>query len=360
MESLKTKLLSAANTNDLPSLERILTTVKLIAETEKTESEKEKVDFDKSRGGLELENLRRQVQLERVRLWLPLTVPAASAVLLAALTIVFQVYQLKKTTDLQRVTAEQATKMQQDMGWDAQWRGAIQTVADAKTPDATVAGLTFLAIFSKSDRYREPAHRLVLQYLAQAQEPNVFKTLCSIAFDKVNWNDFDEIVAMNLSMSDRYQVPYYQLKNPKTENRAKLQADVVNLKQNIEFLNSKLVAALKNRPSSASLNLDNLSLFDSNLKGVDFRSSSIRFTSFAGSDVTGADFSDVQNFEGAYWDDVAWWKAKSLSESLLSDLKSRFPFKEPRNLYGAVSTNAEDYNTNVARLSAQLGRLPAR
>ena len=337
LESLKTKLLSSADASDLASLERILATVKLITETEKIESEKEQVDLQKSRGDIEVDSMRRQARLESTRLWLPITVPAASALLLAALTLVFQLYQLKKTTQLQQSTAQQASRAQEDAGWDAQWRGAIQTLAEAKTPDATVAGVTFLAIFAGSDRYRDPAHKLTLQYLARTRDPNSFRTLCAIAFGNVGWGDFEDLAQNNRTLSDRYSALFNQLKDPNTKDRASLETEEDNLYQNILFLNPKLVTALKGRPPLAPVNLESLILFRTNLSGVDFRHTSVRFSSFAHSDVSGADLQDISNFEGGDWNGTAWWKAKSMSAPLLAYLKIELPVQRAQEqLLGGV------------------------
>jgi hypothetical protein len=356
LNALKAKLLSTANSNDLGALERILATIKLISETEKIEAENVKVKSDMSRGEFEAHNLARQARLESTRLWLPITVPAASAVFLAALTIVFQIFQLSKTTQLQQTIAEHASRVQQDAAWDAQWRSAIQTLADAKTPDATVAGVAFLAVFSQSERYRESAHKLALQYLTRVQGTSAFKTLCGVVFGNIRWSDLEDMAPINRSLGDRYGVLFNELKNPKAKDRSSLEAEEDIVQQNILFLNSKIVAALRNRPPGEPANLESLSLFQTNLKGVDFRGSNIRYVGFGNSDVTDADFRDVKAFDDSNWSYVTWWKVKAISKPLLTDLKARFPFGEPKSDYWAVPTSVEDYNSNIIRLENQITR----
>jgi hypothetical protein len=337
-ESLKAKILSGVDSSDPVALERTLATIKVIAEIEKIENDKEKDKAERSRAYLESENLTRQARLERTRLWLPIIVPAVSAVILAALTFVFQVFQLEK-----------ANRAQQDSAWDSRWRDAIRTLSEAKTPEARVAGVTFLGTFSGSERYREPAHKLALGYLRPVEDPIEFRTLCPIVFADVGWRDFDDLAAINRSLGDRY-ADLDHLMQPNAEDRKRLKAEQDNVVKSIVLINSKIVAALKDRPPTEHAKLDFLTFFFANLKGVRLTGASIRYCGFAYSDVTDADFSNVEDYDGSTWNGVAWWKANAISQHLLTYLESKYSFKEPKANYGAVPTDAEDYRMNISRL----------
>ena len=350
LETLKAELLANVDPSDSGALDKALNAVKIITEMEKTQSEKAKLDHDRCRTDFEAETLRHGARLETTRLWLPITVPAISAILLSLFTLAFQFYQLKKTTELQNASAAQAAAAQRRTQDDAQWRSAIQTLSEAKSPDAIIAGLTSLATFDNSETYKGPAHTLALQYLTREQDPNVFRALCSIAFSRAKWSDFEDLTAINRTLGDRYNTLFTEAKDPKTKNKTQLQAVEDNVRHNIVQLNSKLVDAIKDRPPSAILVLDSLSLFESNLKGINFGDADIRFTTFENSDLSDADLGRVRSFDQNNFGEVTWWKVRAANDLVLSDLKSRFPFREPATDYWAVPTNAKDYSDNLTRL----------
>jgi uncharacterized protein YjbI with pentapeptide repeats len=362
LEGLQRKALLAANASDDPAIiEKAVSIAKLIAEAAKLRSEAEKLAAEKVKQEAEVGSIRREARFETARLWLPISVPMLSTLILAG-TLAFQVRQFKITTETQVASAQENRKFQEKTAEDAQWRDAIRTLSDAKTQESTLAGVTFLRFFLRSPTYRIPARELAFHYLLQAQNSEVFKAQFNAVMELPTWESFDDYVQLDRLVSDNYDAAFFALENlipngsskgvaKRTESRAVIEARKDELQKEISLISSQIAIVLKTpRSSSAPLDFTRVDLFGgADLQNVSFKGANVHYSNWT-ANVTGADFSQVTDFGSSSWTYTAWWRSDRMDSPFVKYLVANYPFKEDTN-YG-VATSAQEYKASVNRLLA--------
>jgi uncharacterized protein YjbI with pentapeptide repeats len=345
-------------------IEKAVSIVKLIAETVKLRSEGEKLAAEKLKQEAEVSSIRRGARFESARLWLPISVPMLSTLILAG-TLAFQVRQFEATTETQAASARENRKFQEKTAEDAQWRDAIRTLADAKTQESTLAGVTFLRSFLRSPAYRTDARNLAFNYLLQAKNYKAFEPLFNTVKELPTWESFDDYIQLDRLVSDNYDAAFFALKNPmpngsskdganRTASRAAIEARRDELSKELELISSQIAIILRTpRSSSAPLDLSRVDLGGgADLQNVSFRGANLHYSGWV-ANVTGADFSQISDFALSSWDNTAWWKSGQIDTPFVEYLVKKFPFKEGMN-YG-IATNAQDYKVSVERLLTKPG-----
>jgi uncharacterized protein YjbI with pentapeptide repeats len=354
LEGLKQKALKVANSSsDLASLEKAASIAKLVSETEKLLSDKLKAEAD-------ISSIRRNERFESARLWLPISVPFLSTIILAG-TLIFQIRQFSVTTKMQKDSAEETRKIQTKAAEDAQWTEAIKTLAEAKTPESTLAGVTFLRSFMRSPTYQVPARELAFHYLIQTQNTDSFKPMFNAVMDIPTWDNLADYIQVNRLLAGAYDLAYVQINNVDADrsklktkssvSKAVLQKQADQIYQDLSLTSAHIASIMRTpRPNNIHLDLSGTSLFN----GADFRRANFQGANLSktvlGCVVDGADFTKIEDFELSLWKYTAWWRAERIDAALLKYLTERYPFTE--NIDYSVVTDLSDYKSNVDRLLA--------
>jgi hypothetical protein len=362
LDALKRKAFeAAASSTDLAVFEKAMSIARLSAETEKLRMEAQKLASDKLKTEADISSIRRNERFETARLWLPISVPFLSTIILAG-TLIFQVRQFSVTTTMQKEAAEDNRRFQAKTAEDAEWREAIRTLADAKTPESTLAGVTSLRIFLKSPTYKVPARELAFHYLIQTETTDSFKPMFNAIMDIPTWDSLDDYVQINRLLGAAYDNGARQIANLENDNskskgkagvpKSVLQAQENQLYDDLSLTSTQIATILRSpRPNNTSLDLSNTSFYNSpDFRHANFQGANLYNAVFTCL-VEGADFTKIQNYDLSQWKYTAWWKAEKIDANMLKYLSDKFYFEENRP-YG-VTTSAADYKSNLDRLVAQ-------
>lgn len=99
-------------------------------------------------------------------------------------------------------------------------------------------------------------------------------------------------------------------------------------------------------------------LDDSDLTGADLSNANLAATGLAHATLANARLSNVEKFERSNWNGSAWWRAGSISPSLLEFLIKNYPFDPGRTYAGTPIATADEYRTQVAALQAGTSARP--
>jgi len=322
------------------------------AETRKLAAEEQKINDD-------LKESQQVKKHTHVKDYIALLAPLFTTVVLAG-TLVQQSYQFvqsEKTKQAQFVQSERdkdaEARRQADAAEDLRWADAVRLLSQSEK--LSPAGV-ILKSFIKSERYGGPANQTAMQVLVKTNDPVVFADLFNTTFDPVSWNNVQQVIELDRTLSSEVNPLLIKTWDGKTEtnqtanlNPAERQ-EYQYLDKALSFISSKLAPVLKGpRPSSAN-KLDLRSIdFYGDFEGADFSGADISGSTMASLNVKGANFTGVVGYETVPFNSTPWWRASKIDQNMLQYLIERFPYKETRTFYSPASSQA-DYDVGVARL----------
>jgi uncharacterized protein YjbI with pentapeptide repeats len=285
---------------------------------------------------------------------------------IVALGFVFNSYQTRVADKEKREEAirqqkadEEKAAREQRAAEEKRWSDAITIIQ--KTEDFSPAAAILSTFLTGS--YAKLARETAASVMLTAKKFDNFSDLFNTFVEPVKWENLDQVLGLLRSVS----ITVTPLLNKAWVNDAwdfssltPAELDSYNLlTQERTFLGAKVAAVLRQpRPSLDPIDLSGIGLSLINLAGADLRNSIAPFT-WNRVNLDGADLRGMTNVENTWVYNTAWWHAGHIDGPFLKLLIQRYPYKAGQLSNTPRGISAEDYETNVARLKAQAGEVPA-
>lgn len=287
--------------------------LRLSMDFEKSQAELRNLALEESKLRYENNSAQRREHSERLKEYVALITPGVAIVTLAA-TLLVQSLQFR-----------QSEKDKAEAVEDGLWADSVKTISqDTKLSPSVVA----LNPFLKSARYRERARNLAVQLLANGTDDVRFADLFGAAFVPVNWDNLDEVLKLDKALNARETPLLDKTWNSKTETNDYSKVSIEEKKimdyadNALKKICSQSASVLRtSRPSGQRLDLSTGRFYDCDWSGADLSGANIERIVMSHVDLKDADLSDITEFEGAYFFEVAWWDARKISPKLLEYLE---------------------------------------
>ena len=349
--------------------------LKLASEIDQTRADANKLKVEEEKISHDLEESRRPPKSDDAKAYIVLLGPLVTTLVLAG-TLIFQIYQFRKTEQDRR----EETKSQAAAAEDVRWTDAVKLLAHS---DKIPPGALLLKSFAGSERYREQAYRTAVQILIKTEDPGAFTNLFGSIFDPIDQNNAAEVYDLNRILTSSFNSLQDKVWNPekkKNELENLSETDQVKYKSldaELGFISIKLAATLKGaRQAGAALDLHAMSFWSADLRGVDLKGADLSAANLSAADLRGSDLSGANLNETTLYTvnikeanlsgiteyrnvsllDTAWWQVSQISQNLLQYLIEAFPF-DPNVIYpGHQSFSKSDYDAEIARLRQSISK----
>src|SRR5258708_1543846 len=345
-ELKKTLSEQSVDISDPEKFERIITSWKTILETEKNQA-----DIEKSKA--EIENINYQKRSDKSRLWIGVVAPLVTAIALM-FTLIFQVYQTKRNSILQRQADE-----------DTQWRSFLQKLNTRNAPtDQSIAIL--LKSFFSYPKYKNQACEIASTvYLPYIVDTKYFKLMYKDFIKVIDWNNYYNIVNLTngiyRQISDARRMreqdsAALNSKNTYAYSQSLKDIDQINhsLEEShneLEIVGNSLANFFKSNSqrSSISLDLTDGYFFHTDFSNANFDNANFKDVSFDFSNVEKADFANINSFDSSDWYGTAWWRAENISDNLLNYLVVKFPYDSIHTYFNETPNDGTLYSKWLAK-----------
>ena len=238
---------------------------------------------------------------------------------------------------------------------DAIWRSTIEEFKSATQHNVPLGGLLAqvkLKPFFKSPVYGDQANQLARLVLPRIGDPDAFKDL----FESVKWNNLNEMVAVNRSLSNLYDEVSDELKkqpppspapratsgNPATSGpglqrgnvgqlqvshesptfQEQLEHSQLTIEQQESYVCDQIADAARSGKLTwdKSPNLESAWFSTCDLSGLNLANAILTNASFHKVNIQDARLGNISKIDGLYVADVSWWRAKEIGPNLLKHL----------------------------------------
>ena len=118
----------------------------------------------------------------------------------------------------------------------------------------------------------------------------------------------------------------------------------------LKLVAKHLAGMLRERRPNQKVDLADVSLWFTDLSGINFNGVALDNAEIYGCNVANATFQDVTRFRGSIWKNTPWWRAERMNPELLRYLKNEFPFDNNTQYYQDTTPEQAEYLREVTRL----------
>ena len=224
---------------------------------------------------------------------------------------------------------------------EAQRRALLAEIS--RTPDSTdgLFAVVQLSPMLRDPRQRDDALTMARLILPRINNYDAFGELFDGVFSHASVKELPEIIDINRRL-DYSRNSLQSTMNamdeaskrgsssrpspPAQPERSRLLAKKVERLKEITLTGNRIADVLRSTSSNQSMNIDysDANFYRVDASGASFRRATLVNTIFQATDLSGASFTDIDQFDGVDFVDTRWWRAKEISAPLLKLLKDQF------------------------------------